>query len=203
MNEFFAEYPKSNTARLSHHEGQTEFIFSASKKKAYVSVKLKTRDSIESVFQIFERDLDKSVVPIESEPIKIFIGHGQNKQWRDLKDHLQDLHGFEVVSYEIGARGGLSVKEVLQEMLTKSSFALLVLTGEDVDNYGEYHARENVIHELGLFQGHLGFRRAIVLKEDGIKEFSNIFGLTQIRFSQNNIRETFGEIIATIKREFS
>jgi len=86
-------------------------------------------------------------------------------------------------------------------MLNDSSFAVLVLTGEDQHIDGELHARENVIHELGLFQGRLGFTKAIVLLEDGVKEFSNILGIDQIRFSKNNIRETFGEVLATIKRE--
>ena len=129
------------------------------------------------------------------------IGHGHNNQWRDLKDHLHEKHGFGVTAYEVGPRAGLSVKEVLESMLNESSFAFLVLTGEDIGTYGETHARENVVHELGLFQGRLGFKRAIVLLEEGVHEFSNILGLNQIRFSKGNIRETFGDVLATIRRE--
>jgi predicted nucleotide-binding protein len=40
----------------------------------------------------------------------------------------------------------------------------------------------NVVHEAGLFQGRLGFERAIILLEEGCKSFSNIEGLGQIRF---------------------
>ncbi len=87
-------------------------------------------------------------------------------------------------------------------MLAESSFAVLVLTGEDVHRDGKEHARENVVHELGLFQGHLGFTRTVALLEEGVKEFSNIYGVNQIRFSKGNIRETFGDILATIRREF-
>jgi predicted nucleotide-binding protein len=87
-------------------------------------------------------------------------------------------------------------------MLNKSSFALLVLTGEDEHADGEIHARENVIHELGLFQGNIGFTRAIALLEEGVKEFSNILGINQIRFSKGNIREVYGDVIASIRREF-
>jgi hypothetical protein len=134
--------------------------------------------------------------------IKVFIGHGRNNQWKELKDHLQDLHKFKVVAYEIGPRAGLSIKEVLQRMLDEASIAFLILTGEDMHNDGELHARENVIHELGLFQGRLGFTRAIILLEENVKEFSNIHGLNQIRFAAGKIRESFGDIIATIDREF-
>ncbi len=167
-----------------------------------VSIGLDTRASIESVFEPFERNLGASKLVVEREPVKIFIGHGQDPQWRDLKDHLHDLHGLDVVAYEIGPRAGLSVKDVLQEMLTDSSFALLVLTAEDEQTDGSLHARQNVVHELGLFQGRLGFTRAVALLESGVTEFSNILGVNQIRFSKGHIRETFGDVVATIRREF-
>lgn len=101
-----------------------------------------------------------------------------------------------------GPRGGLSIKEVLETMLNESSFACLILTGEDIDKDDLLHARENVIHEAGLFQGRLGFSRSIICKEDGVEEFSNIRGIDQVRFSKGGIKEIYGEIIAIIKREF-
>ena len=90
-------------------------------------------------------------------------------------------------------------------MLDTSSFALLLLTAEDVHANGEMHARENVIHELGLYQGRrgrLGFLRAIALVEDGVREFSNILGINQIRFPKGMVRSTFGDVLATVQREF-
>lgn len=63
-------------------------------------------------------------------------------------------------------------------------------------------ARQNVVHETGLFQGRLGFARAVVLVEEGVEGFSNLNGIQQIQFSQDNIREAFGDVLATIKREF-
>ena len=87
-------------------------------------------------------------------------------------------------------------------MLTKSSFALLVLTAEDETTDGTKRARQNVVHETGLFQGRLGFTKAIVLLEEGAEEFSNLYGIQQIRFKKGNIKETFGDVLATIRREF-
>ena len=49
----------------------------------------------------------------------------------------------------------------------------------------------NVVHETGLFQGRLGFNKAIVLMEDGCDEFSNIHGLTQIRVTKGKISAAF------------
>jgi len=87
-------------------------------------------------------------------------------------------------------------------MLESSSFAVLVFTGEDETATGDLRARQNVIHEAGLFQGRLGFARAILLVEDGVELFSNIDGIQQIRFAIGHIAETFGEVLATLRREF-
>lgn len=203
IEEFFAQSDDSDRCRFDHILDDGRFIFEhCYGDTAYVSIRLEARHNIEAVFNVFEKHVDTSKIVSESNPIKIFIGHGQDLQWKDLKDHLHEEHGFDVVAYEIGPRAGLSVKEVLQGMLNDSSIAFLVLTGEDEHADGELHARENVIHELGLFQGRVGFSRAIALLERGVKEFSNILGLNQIRFSKGNIRESFGDVVATIKREF-
>jgi predicted nucleotide-binding protein len=201
--EFFADALGAQGFRFDHIADPGRLIVQVDKfNTSYVHVEFPRRESIAAVFNLFESHVDNSRVIESDQPIKVFIGHGRNPQWRDLKDHLQDLHGFDVVAYEIGPRAGLSVKEVLENMLSESSFALLLLTGEDEQTDGTLHARQNVIHELGLFQGRLGFTRAIAVLEEGVDEFSNIFGVNQIRFSCGMIRETYGDIIATIRREF-
>ena len=207
LDEFLSEYPNAEEYRLDQfgpHDSLSErLIIDGLTNHVSVLVQFPDRSDIESIFQVFERDVDKSIIQVESDPIKVFIGHGNDNQWRDLKDHLQDQHGFDVTAYEVGPRAGASVKEVLESMLNESSFAFLIFTGEDIDNEGELHARENVVHELGLFQGRLGFKRAIVLLEEEVREFSNVLGINQIRFSKGNIRETFGDVVATIKRELT
>ena len=120
----------------------------------------------------------------------------------DLKDHLTDKHGYKIEAYETGARARHTIRNILDEMSSKISFALFVMTGEDKDEKGNLRARQNVIHEVGLFQGKLGFSRAIVLLETNTEEFSNLHGIQQIRYSKGNIKETFGEVLATLKREF-
>ena len=129
----------------------------------------------------------------------IFIGHGRSADWRELKDHLSDKHSVPVEAYETGSRAGHTIRDVLEDMLQKSSLAILVHTPEDEMADGSFNSRPNVIHETGLFQGRLGFSRAIVLLKAGTKEFSNLSGIQQIRYG--DIRETYGEVLAWIKRE--
>jgi hypothetical protein len=59
----------------------------------------------------------------------------------------------------------------------------------------------NIVHEAGLFQRRLGFTKAIVLREEGSAEFSNIQGLGQIRFPKNNIAASFEEVRKVMERE--
>jgi predicted nucleotide-binding protein len=75
------------------------------------------------------------------------------------------------------------------------------MTGEDETEDGRLRARENVVHEARLFQGKLGFERAIILLEEGCGEFSNIHGLNQIRFPAGKIMAVSEEIRRTFERE--
>lgn len=89
----------------------------------------------------------------------------------------------------------------LSEKLNAASVAFLVMTAEDETAGGVLQARMNVVHEAGLFQGRLGFTKAIVLLEDGCQEFSNIQGLGQIRFPRANISAAFEQIRLVLERE--
>lgn len=169
-------------------------------------VRGKDRHDVETVIEVFEENAESSKLPSLPDPPPppptIFIGHGRSPLWRELKDHLQDQHGFEVIAYEVGARSGHAIRDILAEMLDKGDFAILVMTGEDSTADDRLMPRLNVVHELELFQGHLGFSKAIVLLEQGTQEFSNIHGTHQIRFAKENIKETFGDVLATLRREF-
>ena len=62
-------------------------------------------------------------------------------------------------------------------------------------------ARENVVREIGLFQGRLGFNRAIILLEAGCSRFSNIDGPTYIPFAKGDMRTAWEEIRKVLERE--
>ena len=210
FDEFSADYRKSaGEAFYQEKHGLTSQLRLQAGKEGRVTVTVgaPNRGDIESVFDVFERHAASSRLPVAKkprpDPPTIFIGHGGNPQWRDLKDHLHEKHAYPVEAYEIGARAGHAIRDILNEMLSKSSFAILLMTGEDQTSDGGMRARQNVVHEAGLFQGRLGFARAIVLLERGVEEFSNIDGIEQIRFDKGRIKETYGDVVATIRREFS
>jgi predicted nucleotide-binding protein len=131
----------------------------------------------------------------------VFIGHGRSQVWRELKDFVEGKLRLPSDEFNRVPVAGVSNIARLSEMLDAAAFAFLVMTGEDETPDGKLRARMNVVHEAGLFQGRLGFGKAIVLLEEGCEEFSNIQGLGQIRFPKGNVRAVFEDIRQVLGRE--
>lgn len=121
----------------------------------------------------------------------VFIGHGRSLLWERLNRYLKDDLHLKTVYYESESRAGESIVPILEDMLDKATFAVLVLTAEDSTADDRMRARQNVIHEAGLFQGRLGFDKAVMLVQEGIEGFSNVEGLQTPRFSGDNITEAY------------
>ncbi len=132
---------------------------------------------------------------------KVFIGHGKSRIWFALKEFLEEALGLETDEFNREPPAGKTTIERLNEMLHSAKFAFLVFAAEDKHSDKTLHARENVIHEAGLFQAKLGFHRAIILLEDGCHEFSNIHGLAEIRFPKGSILAKSEEIRRVLERE--
>lgn len=132
---------------------------------------------------------------------KVFIGHGRSAEWRKLKDFVQDRLGLPWDEFNRVPVAGVTNIARLQAMLSQATVAFLVMTAEDEQADGTLRARENVVHEAGLFQGRLGFTRAIVMLEDECEPFSNIDGLGQLRFPKGRIEAVFEDVRAVLERE--
>ncbi|TMC06499.1 MAG: hypothetical protein E6J41_18375 [Chloroflexi bacterium] len=131
----------------------------------------------------------------------VFIGHGHSAAWNELAEHLRDRHGYRVITYGSEQRPGQTTTDTLAQLIDQASFAILVHTAEDEQAGGGLRARQNVVHETGLFQGKLGFTRAIVVRQRGCEAFSNLAGLHELHYT-TDIREAFGEVVAALRREF-
>lgn len=211
LDEFLTSYANESVDRadtdIRWRDPHMAFSMYMDDLSTVVRVRHPSRASIEGVFSIFEEAppaerISLSPRKVDLPETTVFIGHGRNKQWEELKHHLQDKHHLQVVSYETGARAGHTIRDILDSMAEDSSMALLVLTGEDRTQEGAMRARQNVIHECGLFQGRLGFDRAVLLVEQGVELASNFDGVQQLRFKKGHISGVFGDVLATIRREF-
>jgi predicted nucleotide-binding protein len=172
--------------------------------KGLAQAKTLLQTMIEEVQASQQRPSVAAKTPIEyAKLVKqcVFIGHGRSPLWARLKLHLQDELGLHVVHFESESRTGESAGSILTEMLSEATFAILILTGEDETASGSMRARQNVIHEVGLFQSKLGFNKAILLRQEGVEDFTNLAGLQYIPFSDNKIEQAFYELGRTLKKE--
>lgn len=206
LEEALADFGKAGTSIFISVRGNDDWRFevTADGFECKVTVGGST-EAIAQVMDVFEADAANAKPVVATTPPKdpftIFIGHGRSNEWSKLMIHLQQSHGLKVEAYESGCRAGHTIRDILESMMANSSMAVLVMTGEDDMEGGVMRARQNVVHEVGLFQGRLGFHRALVLLEEGCEKFSNLDGIQWISFSRNNIREAYGDVLAAIKRE--
>jgi hypothetical protein len=133
-------------------------------------------------------------------PECIFIAHGHSTVWHDLQKFLVDDLHLVVEEFNQRATAGRTTQTRLQEMLDRSRFAFIVMTGEDVQTDNEVRARQNVIHELGLCQGRFGFENAIMLVEGNVAEPSNQYGVSSIRFPRGRFNQARKEIRNVLRR---
>jgi predicted nucleotide-binding protein len=132
---------------------------------------------------------------------KVFLGHGRSLLWTKVERWLEKDKGVSVEAWETVSHSGEQIIQVLERLLDSSTFAVLVVTGEDATATGTLRARQNVIHEVGLFQGKLGFKKVALLEQDGTESFSNIDGLQTIRFPDQRIEAAFPELERMMRRE--
>ena len=174
----------------------TDFISS----KAQIQHALLEKLEILRVFQRGEYEASVLFRKTNQKPC-VFIGHGRSPQWRELKDYVYETLGLAYEEFNRAPVAGLAITERIDQMLDRCTFALLVMTGEDEHADGSLHARENVIHEAGLFQGRLGYRRALLVCEEGCAAFSNNSGIIHVRYARGSIKSAFEEIRRALERE--
>lgn len=162
---------------------------------------LETLERVVRISASHLRRIEPTVSTMSASERNVAIGHGRSAAWRDLKDFVKDRLGLQYDEFNRVPVAGMPNTLRLAQMLDAASIAFIILTAEDQQIDGSVRARENVVHEAGLFQGRLGFTKAIVMLEDGCAEFSNIEGLGQIRFPKGNITAVFEEVRRVLERE--
>lgn len=129
----------------------------------------------------------------------IFLGHGGNPVWYAVEKHLNKLN-LSCITFESENQVGRHNLERLRECLDNCNFAIILMTAEDTVNENDIRARQNVLHEIGLFQGRLGFTKVAILKQSGVQSFSNIDGLQYISFEGNKIEQAFHSLDEYLKK---
>ncbi len=199
IEEYFEKYRKKPNSDVFYFEPHLISTNNDSVKRIGVLInELNSidREKLASEINVFK---PKKVSKSQGEGF-VFIGHGRSKIWARLQIYLKDDLNLKTLTFEDESRTGETIINILDDFLNKASFAILIMTAEDDTADGKMRARQNVIHEAGLFQGRLGFDKVLILKQDGIEEFSNIAGLQYIPFSKDNIEQSFYELQRKFKK---
>lgn len=135
----------------------------------------------------------------------VFIGHGRDKSWLQLRNFIKETLRLPVTAYEEESAAGYEIYEHVKSRVCEAAIAFLVMTGEDAvidsEDNEKRHPRLNVVHELGICQAMLGKERAITLLEKGCEAPSNIIGINHIPFEKGNIMSASEEIRRVLARE--
>ncbi|CAD5962220.1 Ribokinase [Streptomyces sp. KY75] len=134
-------------------------------------------------------------------PGGVFVAHGRNPEWLAVKAFVEQRFGVPVYSFESDAWGSRPVTEALSDYLQRCDFAICVLTAEDATSEGHRVARQNVIHEIGLFQGRCGFDRVLVLAEEGCEFIPAAVTPHTLTFPRHAIDKTFWHLDRTMRAQ--
>jgi predicted nucleotide-binding protein len=125
----------------------------------------------------------------------VFISHGRAKDWYTVQAFIERDLKFSTLELAQEPNLDLTVLAKLASAADECDSAVIVMTGDDKDESGEVRARENVMHEIGYFQGKYGLARVVLLHEEGVNIPSNIQGLVYIPFPKGLIEATQGALM--------
>lgn len=117
----------------------------------------------------------------------VFITHGNTDEWRKVQSYIERDIGLKTIELAQEVNAGQTIIEKLFANANRCDCAVIVWTGDDKDSNGVARARENVMHEMGFFQGKYGRGRVILLHEDGVNVPTNLSGVVYSPFPKGGI----------------
>lgn len=152
---------------------------------------------IEQVFEL--RANSELAVPVSDTPRRVFITHGRANDWMHVQSFIERDLKIPTLELAQEPNQGRTLLQKLEQESSKCSYAVIVMTGDDTDSSGNPRARENVMHEIGYFQGKFGLSAVCLLHEEGTSIPSNIHGLAYVPFPKGYVNASF----SLLMREFN
>lgn len=152
--------------------------------------------------QIFELRANSELAPpsaSEAGPRRVFVSHGRALDWREVQAYIEKDIGLPTLELAQEPNQGRTILAKLWESSRQCDSAVIVMTGDDLDAAGQARARENVIHEIGFFQGKYGLDRVCLLHEEGVSIPSNIHGLVYTPFPKGMVSASFGVLTRELR----
>jgi predicted nucleotide-binding protein len=142
--------------------------------------------------QIFELRANSELEqPKQSAQRRVFLTHGHSNDWLRVQPFIEKDVGLSTLELAQEPNQGRTLIEKLFDNAGRCDSAVIVMTGDDVANEDEARVRENVMHEIGFFQGRYGRSSVVLLHEEGVNIPTNLSGVAYIPFAKDNIEGGF------------
>lgn len=129
----------------------------------------------------------------------IFITHGRSEDWRELQSFLTDTLGITAIECAQEPNRGATIIQKIERLSEQCSYAIVVMSAEDDFGNTQIRARENVIHEIGFFQGRYGLDKVCILHEENANIPTNLAGIVYIPFERGKIDRAFRGLEVELK----
>lgn len=147
---------------------------------------------VRDIDQIFEIRANSQLEQPKREAARtVFITHGRSNDWRAVQAFIEKDVKLPTIELAQEPNLGRTIIEKLIDNAARCDSAVIVMTGDDVGNEDEARVRENVMHEIGFFQGRYGRNLVVLLHEDGVNVPTNLGGVAYIPFPKGNIEAGF------------
>lgn len=147
---------------------------------------------IRDIDQIFEiRANSELAQPKQEAASRVFITHGRSNDWRAVQPFIERDVKLLTIELAQEANLGRTIIEKLIDNASRCNSAVIVMTGDDVAGEDESRVRENVMHEIGFFQGRYGRNFVVLLHEDGVNVPTNLAGVAYIPYPKGTIEAGF------------
>ena len=120
--------------------------------------------------------------------LEIFLSHDKHPLWQEVADFLELKMQHQVAALQDMPDDGRTNLALLDDITDECSFAVVIALANDS------RSRENLIHEIGFYQGKFGCENVLVLRQEGAADFPSISGIVSQEFKGNDIKTTFDRI---------
>ncbi|MEJ0084500.1 MAG: nucleotide-binding protein [Pseudomonadota bacterium] len=147
---------------------------------------------VRDVDQIFEIRANSELAPPKAaSPRRVFISHGRSNDWRAVQAFIEKDVCLATLELAQEPNMGRTIIEKLIDNSGRCDSAAIVMTGDDIAKPEEARVRENVMHEIGFFQGTYGRGAVVLLHEEGVNIPTNLSGVAYVPFPKGNIEAGF------------
>jgi hypothetical protein len=134
---------------------------------------------------------------------RVFITHGHSSDWREVQSYIERDLKFHTMELAQESSQGMTIIEKLFSGAERCDSAVIVMTGDDLDEHKQARSRENVMHEIGFFQGKYGRSKVCLLHEDGVSIPTNLTGVVYIPYTKGSVSSTFHVLLRELNSIYS